>query len=75
MKEEKERDVDALRRVEPVLYVTMMMLKLMKNGMHYITKVPWSQVQVKNGKAVFQAEEVDYELRRNKYNLRDYTGH
>jgi len=67
---------EALRRVEPVLSVLMMVPALMDNGMHGVVKVPWSCVRAKEDKAIFEFEGVNYELRRNKQNSREgYTGH
>lgn len=73
--EEALRNAEALKRVEPLLQVTMMVPALMDNGMHCIAEVPWSYVQTKDGKAVFKFEGDNYELRRNKYNPKGYTGH
>lgn len=74
--EERERDAEALKRVEPVLSVVMMVPELMNNGMHGVVGVSWSHVRGKDGKAIFEFEGVNYELRRNKQNPRGgYTGH
>lgn len=73
--EKREQNAEALKRVEPVLSVVMMVPELTDGGMHGIMKVPWSQVQGKNGKAIFEFQGVNYELRRNKFNSTGYTGH
>jgi len=73
--EEAVRNTEALKRVEPILHVTLMVPELMDNGMHCVAELPWSHVQAKDGKAIFEFEGVNYELRRSKQNPQNYTGH
>lgn len=73
--EEAKRNAEALRRVEPVLSVVMMIPELMDGEIHSMIKVPWSQVQAKDGKAIFEFEGINYELQWNKFNSTSYTGH
>jgi hypothetical protein len=41
-----------------------------------VIQVPWSHVRAEDGKAIFEFESVNYELRRDKRNPRGgYTGH
>jgi len=73
--EKREQDAEALKRVEPVLSVVMMVPELMDGGMHGVVGVPWGRVRAKDGKAIFEIQGVNYELRRNKHNPNGYTGH
>jgi len=73
--EEAQRNAEALKRVEPLLQVTMMVPELVTDCMHCIIKMPWSHVQAKDGKAIFEFDGVNYELRRHTLNSKAYTGH